>query len=996
MSRAMALNLWTIPSRQAKTKCGWGDRCLRRHIALSQHITQELQPGDGNQNSLQESQMINTETESSSSSQCKTNLSTAKDKTPEPAERDKDEVQPSEIARSMAKEGSRVHDDHSHVRGKPLNGTMVPLEVIGDDCSILGDNTSAVLDSDELSSTCDSEWYPTTNVTAWENLSASSSSYGDTQERWYPSTDASSWDRDRSYSPVSDAPEIEDQDKKPPPPRYKTICWRWLQGRCDKEHKCFYRHGDIEYDEENSNPSHPPSPQHTHASSAHTGTAHQKTQQLPPFSQWTVPLRDHIKVRFGPGFTISDVTTGFETAWVYLSGLPASITTEQLNRVLSRYGSVQELKFYAHRPPLVSAKARFTNNREAQEAVGVLDGTRLQLGEDVIVCAGSGGVSGSVVTARLSLHVGEGHNASLQDTAVRITFEAPGKRGYAGYPTLERARKALEIVNREYTTTFISARIHVGLPAVGAHTVCFSNLPPQMKEKGMKRYAEPEGMMWENQNYRDVDDAAGGIRWLIESSTDAQAMGIEVVKFDVLPPPYRDGRVRAWAYFATPRMARDAVGLLHKRKPKCTGHSIVFAQHVQTLSYGIPVDVYNRAAQDIESLKATLWRQGKRTMTISMVRLDNLVIAKLSADDLKDLGELKAELERTLQGEVVRDDGQVIWSDFFARSDGRAFLRSLEDHFKGVTIKDDAVRRGLRLFGPKEKRNSVRLELVKKHKELRMGELRSLIVPGHLMGPFMGTQLGPLKRLLGSENVMLDMWNQKLTIRGSLVDFQAAQQSVKKVRMPHLTPGIASCPVCFGQVELPIRLSCGHTYCRACLANYLLSSKDHRFFPLSCLGDEARCSLGIPISIARDILPLGEFEAIIEAAFSVHVDAHSKEFHYCPSPDCMQVYRPAPAGTVLQCPSCLTRICPECHVEYHDGFGCPEKDGGDRLFREWMDKHGVKNCPGCKVPIERNEGCNHVTCTRCRTHICWVCLETFPKGEGIYGHMRSEHGGIGV
>ena len=33
-------------------------------------------------------------------------------------------------------------------------------------------------------------------------------------------------------------------------------------------------------------------------------------------------------------------------------------------------------------------------------------------------------------------------------------------------------------------------------------------------------------------------------------------------------------------------------------------------------------------------------------MTISMVRLDNMVIATLSADDLKDLGELKAELEQ--------------------------------------------------------------------------------------------------------------------------------------------------------------------------------------------------------------------------------------------------------------------------------------------------------------------------------------------------------------
>jgi LSD1 subclass zinc finger protein len=99
----------------------------------------------------------------------------------------------------------------------------------------------------------------------------------------------------------------------------------------------------------------------------------------------------------------------------------------------------------------------------------------------------------------------------------------------------------------------------------------------------------------------------------------------------------------------------------------------------------------------------------------------------------------------------------------------------------------------------------------------------------------------------------------------------------------------------------------------------------------------------------------------------------------------------------LQCPSCLARICPNCHVEAHDGISCANRDiGGEKLFREWMEAHDVKSCPGCRAPIEKTEGCNHMTCTRCQTHICWVCLETFPKAEGIYDHMRAAHGGIGL
>eukprot|EP01047_Picozoa_sp_COSAG01_P028151 COSAG01_NODE_1882_length_8990_cov_9.164323_3_plen_262_part_00 len=40
----------------------------------------------------------------------------------------------------------------------------------------------------------------------------------------------------------------------------------------------------------------------------------------------------------------------------------------------------------------------------------------------------------------------------------------------------------------------------------------------------------------------------------------------------------------------------------------------------------------------------------------------------------------------------------------------------------------------------------------------------------------------------------------------------------------------------------------------------------------------------------------------------------------------------------------------------------------------------TKQCPGCKIPTEKNAGCNHMTCcaikadgTRCRTEWCWIC-----------------------
>jgi len=124
------------------------------------------------------------------------------------------------------------------------------------------------------------------------------------------------------------------------------------------------------------------------------------------------------------------------------------------------------------------------------------------------------------------------------------------------------------------------------------------------------------------------------------------------------------------------------------------------------------------------------------------------------------------------------------------------------------------------------------------------------------------------------------------------------------------------------------------------------------------------------------------------------------------------------------CWRCAFAFCGECRQPYHPGVSCAEaggdiEDGMQRqiaqleakgtsksqeLLRKLRAKTGVlrsetailgnvhvKQCPRCKIAIEKTGGCNKMTCANCKTCFCWLCTQILPA-HNPYAHSEDCRG----
>ncbi|ETV99617.1 hypothetical protein H310_08268 [Aphanomyces invadans] len=173
-------------------------------------------------------------------------------------------------------------------------------------------------------------------------------------------------------------------------------------------------------------------------------------------------------------------------------------------------------------------------------------------------------------------------------------------------------------------------------------------------------------------------------------------------------------------------------------------------------------------------------------------------------------------------------------------------------------------------------------------------------------------------------------------------------------------PPPVQCVVCLDAVETAGCATCDQCSiqcCGPCIEKYFrIKILQDRQAHLPCPSCGAALSAGI---LTRFLSPY--------LAGKLHELEQTERSFKCPKCQCRECFGSKYSNNRrLTCTECRSAWCIDCGQTYHyfATKGC-----SDRSFRQWRAKHHIKPCPNCKRFIEKNEGCNHMTCTQCKKEV---------------------------
>lgn len=196
-------------------------------------------------------------------------------------------------------------------------------------------------------------------------------------------------------------------------------------------------------------------------------------------------------------------------------------------------------------------------------------------------------------------------------------------------------------------------------------------------------------------------------------------------------------------------------------------------------------------------------------------------------------------------------------------------------------------------------------------------------------------------------------------------------------------------------------IKCGHRYCVDCYKQYLTQKirEEGEAARIQCPSD------GCPRIIdakSLDLLIDGDLNNRYRQLLNRTYVQDNDNLKWCPAPDCENAIacgvKKKDLDRIVPTVACACghRFCFGCILSDHQPAPCElvkrwlKKCADDSETANWISAN-TKECPKCNSTIEKNGGCNHMTCRKCKYEFCWMCMGLWSEhGTSWYNCNRFE------
>jgi len=194
------------------------------------------------------------------------------------------------------------------------------------------------------------------------------------------------------------------------------------------------------------------------------------------------------------------------------------------------------------------------------------------------------------------------------------------------------------------------------------------------------------------------------------------------------------------------------------------------------------------------------------------------------------------------------------------------------------------------------------------------------------------------------------------------------------------------CKICYDDMVSPedvYSLPCKHVFCRDCFSSYLRVKIEGREL-LNC--PHHGCNEYVVESDVKELLP--SMLRVWKELYFRQFITKCGHYKFCRGSDCTMVAFSETKTGDAQCTKCDASFCFCCGEKPHTPATCRDAEKFMPLFNtsDYCVMKFSKRCPSCAVPIQKNQGCNHMTCRECNSHFCWLCLSLISGYDDLERH----------